>query len=137
MEQPAVHRERVQVEWSDTDASGHVHNTAPLRWAERAEHALLRGIGLGPSPTLLRRRIEVEYLLPLTAADAVDVELRVAGVGRTSVTYAWQGVTDRGPAFSGTSVVVHVVDGRPAPLPPPLRSALTAAPETVRPPERT
>mgnify|MGYP006195985749 CR=1 FL=1 len=29
-------RARVRVEWSDTDASGRIHNTAPLRWAEAA-----------------------------------------------------------------------------------------------------
>ncbi|GDY59901.1 hypothetical protein SVIO_105240 [Streptomyces violaceusniger] len=33
-----VHRSRV--EWSDTDASGHHHNTATVRFVEAAEEAL-------------------------------------------------------------------------------------------------
>lgn len=124
------HRERIRVEWSDTDASGRIHNTAPLRWAERAEHAMLRSAGLSALPNLLRRRIEVEYLLPLTFTDEVELELRVDRVGTTSLTYGWTGLTERGPAFTGTSVVVHIGDdGRPAPLTAQLRAAMDAAGE--------
>ena len=58
---PEVEIER-RVEWVDTDAAGHQHYTAILRWAEAAEAELLRSLGIdwlfGRTP---RVRHEVDY----------------------------------------------------------------------------
>jgi YbgC/YbaW family acyl-CoA thioester hydrolase len=78
-----------RVEWSDTDASGAYHNSAAFNMIEAAESALLDRLGLvediyGRHP---RVRIEADFLAPLWFRDVVEVDLRVASVGRTSVTY--------------------------------------------------
>jgi len=125
MNQPAEHRERMRVAWADTDASGRIHFTAAFRWAEVAEHALLRGLGLTPprnADGFPRRRVEATYHRPMHFADEFDLVLAAERVGRTSVTYAWQAIRDGQVCVEGRTVTVHVdADGTPAPLPPALR----------------
>jgi acyl-CoA thioester hydrolase len=121
----AHHRERIRVAWADTDASGRIHFTAAFRWAEAAEHALLRQLGLSPpgnADGFPRRHVEATYHQPLRFADELDLVLSAERVGRTSVTYAWQAIRDGQVCVEGRTVTVHVdADGRPTPLPPALR----------------
>src|SRR5438132_9397952 len=81
-----------RIEWPDTDASGHYHNTAAFRFIEVAETTLLERLGFvyeiyGRHP---RVHIEADFLLPLRFRDLVDIDLTVEGVGRTSVTYSFE-----------------------------------------------
>src|SRR5919201_4635242 len=81
-----------RIEWPDTDASGHYHNTAAFRFIEVAETTLLDRLGFvheiyGRHP---RVHIEADFLRPLRFRDLVDIELTVEAVGRTSVTYGFQ-----------------------------------------------
>ncbi len=121
----AHHRERMRVAWADTDASGRIHCTAAFRWAEVAEHALLRRLGLSPpgnADGFPRRHVEATYHQPLRFADEFDLVLAAERVGRTSVTYAWQAVRDGQVCVEGRTVTVHVDgDGTPTPLPRALR----------------
>jgi len=82
--------ERLRVAWVDTDAGGRIHFTAAFRWAEVAETALMRGLGLidgwGSYP---RRHVEADFHKVLRFEDEIEVRLRVDGIGTTSVTYAW------------------------------------------------
>jgi acyl-CoA thioester hydrolase len=119
--------EQARVAWVDTDAGGRIHFTAVFRWAELAETALIRRLGLldegwGDYP---RRRVEAEYLQVLRFEDELEIRLRVENVGRTSVTYAWT-ITKGGELqVKGRHTVVHVdADGRPEPLPDGVRAAL-------------
>ncbi|HXJ62371.1 MAG TPA: thioesterase family protein [Actinomycetota bacterium] len=78
-----------RIEWSDTDASGAWHNSAAFNIMESAEVALVDSLGMrddiyGRHP---RVHIEADFLAPLWFRDVVDCEVRVAKVGRTSVTY--------------------------------------------------
>lgn len=118
---------RTRVAWVDTDAGGRIHFTVPFRWAEAAETELLRSLGLldewGNYP---RRAAEAEYLEVLRFEDEVDVDLRAAHVGTTSVSYEWDIRRAGEVCIRGRHTVVHVDgDGRPAPLPEALRRALT------------
>jgi acyl-CoA thioester hydrolase len=119
-------RERMQVAWADTDASGRIHFTAAFRWAEAAEHALLRRLGLTPpgnADGFPRRHVEATYHRPLRFADEFDLELAAERVGRTSITYAWRVVRDGQVYVEGRTVTVHVDgDGIPAPVPEALRN---------------
>jgi acyl-CoA thioester hydrolase len=121
----AHHRERMRVAWADTDASGRIHFTAAFRWAEVAEHALLRRLGLSPpgnADGFPRRHVEATYHQPLRFADEFDLVLAAERVGRTSVTYAWQAIRDGQVCVEGRTVTVHVDgEGTPTPLPPALR----------------
>jgi acyl-CoA thioester hydrolase len=120
------HREPVRVEFADTDAGGRIHHTAALRWAERAEHQLLRSLGWAELTRFPRRRLEVDFLGPLRFGDEVVVEIAATAVGRTSVTYRWQVLRDGVSCVEGTTTCVHVDDaGRPCPVPAELRAALS------------
>ena len=84
-----THSESVRVEFVDTDAGGRIHHTAALRWAERAEHQLLRAIGWPELTCFPRRHVVAEFLAPLRFGDEVRVEIQPTAVGQTSITYGW------------------------------------------------
>ena len=125
---PVEQVERTRVAWVDTDAGGRIHFTAAFRWAELAETALIRRLGLlngwGDYP---RRRVEADYRRVLRFEDEVEIRLRVEHVGTTSIGYAWEIAKDGTAYVEGRHTVVHVgPDGRPEPLPNRVREALSA-----------
>lgn len=83
-----------RVQFHQTDAAGIIHFSAFVTWMEEAEHELLRQCGLsvlsrdehGPV-SWPRVGLECEFLRPVRFEDAVDVEVCVARLGRTSATY--------------------------------------------------
>ena len=119
--------EQARVAWVDTDAGGRIHFTAALRWAEQAETALMRRLGLldsgwGDYP---RRKVEAEYLKVLRFEDEIEIRLRVENVGRTSVTYVWTIAKGGEAHVKGRHTVVHVDrGGHPEPLAERVRTAL-------------
>jgi acyl-CoA thioester hydrolase len=123
------HVERTRVAWVDTDAGGRIHFTAAFRWAEAAETALGRSLGLLDAwGDLPRRAVEAEYLHVLRFEDEIEVELRPERVGRTSVTYGWEIRRDGEVCVRGRHTAVHVDEaGEPAPLPEKMRRALSTA----------
>lgn len=113
--------------WVDTDAGGRIHFTAAFRWAEAAETALRRELGIlrgwGDTP---RRHVEADFHRVLRFEDEVEVRIRPEKLGRTSITWAWEISRDGEFCVSGRHVVVNVdAAGRPAELPDPVRVALT------------
>ncbi|HAS31291.1 MAG TPA: 4-hydroxybenzoyl-CoA thioesterase [Microbacterium sp.] len=123
---------RFRVELADTDATGGIHHTAALRWAEQTEQQLLSALGLVDAIAFPRRRIDVEFERALRYGDEFDVRIEIEAVGRTSVTYRWVGRLGDIVYFHGRSVAVHVRDGRPAPVPDALARAAapSASPST-------
>lgn len=109
--------ERV-VEWSDTDASGHQHNTAIVRWIEAAEADLLRRKGLswlfGRTP---RVRHELSYRGRLWFGDPIEIRIWVARLGRTSLTFGFEITGPRGVAADGLMVVAHAEPDAPTATP--------------------
>jgi acyl-CoA thioesterase FadM len=113
----------------DTDAGGRIHFTAPFRWAEAAETALCRRLGIldewGSYP---RRAVEAEYHVVLRFEDEVELELVAERVGRTSITWVWTISRAGETCVTGRHTVVHVgADGRAAPLPEAVEAALAPA----------
>lgn len=104
---PSVLVER-RVEWADTDAAGHYHFSAVLRWVEAAEAVLLRRLGLGELfGSIPRVHFEADYLERLWFGDSVDIELRVEKVGTSSLHYRFDVRGPNGPAATGRMSVVH------------------------------
>jgi len=120
---------RLRVGWSDTDAAGHHHHASVSRFVEAAEAELYQRIG-EPQLMVLIPRVEyhAEYLGRLYYQDLVDVTLRVAAVGRTSLTYTFEvrRADDGSLASRGGLVVVHVdkATGKSEPWSDALRAAL-------------
>ncbi len=117
-----------RVQWVDTDAGGRIHFTAAFRWAEAAETALMRRIGLldgwGDYP---RKHVEAQFHRVLRFEDEFDVRLRVESVGRTSITYVWTIEKAGEAAIEGRHTVVHVdAGGTPDSVPDAIRAALSA-----------
>ena len=112
----AVHRSRV--EWMDTDAAGHHHNTAVVRFVEAAEATLMRERGVtgyfGAAP---RVRYEVDFASPLWFGQEITTTLVVERMGTSSLAFrfeVWGEATDQHPrrlAASGRYVCVHVPRG--------------------------
>ncbi|OAH13915.1 acyl-CoA thioesterase [Streptomyces jeddahensis] len=109
----AVHRSRV--EWMDTDAGGHHHNTSIVRFVEAAEATLIRERGItgyfGAAP---RVRYEVDFASPLWFGQEVTATVAVERIGTSSLTFrfeVWGEAFDGHPrrlAASGRYVTVHV-----------------------------
>jgi acyl-CoA thioester hydrolase len=122
------HVERLRVAWVDTDAGGRIHFTAAFRYAEQAETALFRKLGLVDQLVdYPRRRVEADFRAVLRFEDEVSVEIRADRIGTTSITWTWQISRAGEVCVEGRHTVVHVgVDGRPTPLPDEVRDRLTA-----------
>jgi YbgC/YbaW family acyl-CoA thioester hydrolase len=124
------HVSRSRVAWIDTDAGGRIHFTAAFRWAEAAETALLRSLGLldgwGNYP---RRAVEAEYLAVLRFEDEFDVDLTLEKLGTSSITYAWEIRRPDGEiCIRGRHTAVHVDgEGHPEPLSPDTRRMLSGS----------
>ena len=124
------HVAQSRVAWVDTDAGGRIHFTAAFRWAEAAETALLRSLGLLDDwADYPRRAVEAEYLSVLRFEDEFEVELAPEKVGTSSITYGWEIRRPDGEVcIRGRHTAVNVgPDARPAPLTPKVRSALAGA----------
>ena len=115
-----------RVAWVDTDAGGRIHFTAAFRWAEAAETALLRSLGLLDGwADYPRRQVQAEYLAVLRFEDEFELELAPEHVGTSSVRYGWEIRRDGDVCIRGNHTVVHVdAEGRPSPLSAEARSAL-------------
>ena len=122
------HRERRRVAWVDTDAGGRIHFSAVFRYAEAAETALRRRLGLLDDwADYPRRRVEADYLAVLRFDDDVEVAIAPERLGRTSITWSWEIARDGERCVTGRHTVVHVDSGgRPAPLPARVRERLGA-----------
>ncbi|MFE2407749.1 acyl-CoA thioesterase [Kitasatospora sp. NPDC059408] len=97
----------------DTDAAGHHHNTAIVRYVEAAEAELMRTRGItgyfGAAP---RVRYEADFSAPLWFGQEVTTELTVERIGTTSITLRFEIRAEDGRlAASGRYVAVHVPRG--------------------------
>jgi acyl-CoA thioester hydrolase len=111
---------RRRIQWHDTDASTKYHNTAPLRLMEEAEAALLDRLGIVRDVYgwLPRAHVTIDYRRPLRFWDEVDIDIEVADVGRTSVTYGFRIRKDGELSAEGKVVAVFIDDeGKPRPWP--------------------
>jgi YbgC/YbaW family acyl-CoA thioester hydrolase len=127
-----------RIEWPDTDASTNYHNTAAFRFIEVAETALLERLGLLEEVygRLPRVHVEADFLRALRFRDVVDIELAVAAVGGSSITYQFEMRSRNEVAVRGKAVAVLLsgVGGHPVPWPEEQRALLlTAGPQA---PER-
>jgi acyl-CoA thioester hydrolase len=124
-----------RVEWMDTDAAGHHHNTAVVRFVESAEAALMRERGIpGYFGTAPRVRYEVDFGARLYFGQQVTAVVTLERMGTASATFSfevwgeeWE-QTPRVRAATGRFVTVHVPTGSETSVPWPAewRTALGA-----------
>jgi len=111
---------RRRVEYRETDASGMAHFTVFFAYAEEAEHAMWREVGLSVEPTVSaigwpRVSASFEFKRPLRFEDEVEVRLRVIGKTAKTLTYQSVIVLDGQVAALGrhTSICVRRLPDQP------------------------
>lgn len=116
------HRQTLEVAFGDTDASGWVHFPNIFKYAELAEHAFLRSLGIvvfdrnkGGWP---RVKASGDFKKPLLTGDRIEVLLNVSRVGGASVTWDFEILGNDGQlaAFGSMTTVRVGNDGRPKTL---------------------
>jgi acyl-CoA thioester hydrolase len=124
-----------RVAFSDTDAQGVVYYGRYLPYFDLARTEYHRHLGVKRSPRseFVMRASSVEYHAPARFDDLLEVFVRVAGIGRTSITYECAahrvGPDDAGVLMvTATQVVVHVdrEERRPLPVPDDFRERVAA-----------
>jgi acyl-CoA thioester hydrolase len=128
------------VEFADTDMAGIVHFAEFFRYFEAAEHAYLRGCGVGvfhdwqgERLTFPRVGASCDYVKPARFGDEVTIEVQVEHLGRTSVRYAFKALRGDDLLARGqiTAVLCRYREDHslePFPLPDALRERLRRGP---------
>jgi acyl-CoA thioesterase FadM len=119
-----------RVEWVDTDAGGRIHNTFIFRCFEAAETRLLGHLGLLDEVygRLPRVHLDADIGAELRFWHEVEVEVRVAEVGRTSIIYEFEIRNGSQTAARGRVVAsLRDADGGPAEWPEAWRRLLLEA----------
>jgi acyl-CoA thioester hydrolase len=122
---------RIEIRWRDMDGFGHVNNSTYLTYLEEARDQFLTDLLGETVHRIVIRRIEIDFVSGLTQDDDhVDVDVRLTGVGTSSLTLAEQivSVADGRVAATANTVMVHTDDSRTAsaPWPAAARSVLGA-----------
>ena len=128
---------RSRVRFVDTDFSTRIHYSALFRHFEIAETEFLRSLGVGYAHwfdrgySLPRVHVEADYVAPLGFDDEIDVEVRIARIGESSITFDFRVIkTENGmDAARGriVGVCVEVNRGKSTPIPADIREALERA----------
>ncbi len=110
MEQVQVAPERTisidrTVEWVETDASGHQHNSVVIRWIEAAEAELMRILELEDYfPNAPRVQHTVNYTGMLWFGQRAHTDLWIERIGKTSLTFGFQIMSYEHNSFPGAEV---------------------------------
>jgi acyl-CoA thioester hydrolase len=121
-----------RVGFDETDAQGVVYYGRYLPYFDRARVEYLRHLGLlhrGPAfVEFVMRASSVEYHAPATFDDLLEVYLRVARIGTTSVTYEFEAVrSDDGTLLCSATQTLVAIDRatrRPVAVDPEIRAAV-------------
>jgi len=127
---------RRKVEFADTDMGGIVHFSRFFVYMESAEHELLNAAGTavhfeheGKLLGWPRRSASCDYRSPARLDDVLDIHVRVARKGASSMTYAFTFTCGERLVARGelASVCCVLGDGRPRPVPIPAFLAVQLA----------
>lgn len=139
-----VHQIRLPILWGDMDALGHINNTVYFRYMEQVRVdwiTTIRGEVTNAEDGPVIANAFFNFYRPLVFPGDVVVKLYVGDPGRTSIdTFATVERADEpgSPYAAGGATLVWVStgDGRPVPLPEPIRTlkGTPALPGTDAPP---
>lgn len=90
------------VEWVDTDASGHQHNSIVIRWVEAAEAEMMRTLDLPEYfPHAPRVQQVINFSGLLWFGQHATTHLWVERVGTKSLTLGFEVISEKMPAAEG------------------------------------
>lgn len=107
---------RVQVRFSETDMFGHVNNTVPITYFEFARIEYMKELGLMQQwlkgngnlfPVIAD--MQVDYTQQVFFDEMLDVHVKVASVGRSSIDLHYWIVNEKGETcFTGRGAMVQI-----------------------------
>jgi acyl-CoA thioester hydrolase len=122
-----------RVAFSDTDAQGIVYYGRYNPYFDLARVELLRSVGLlrfEGSGEFVMRANDVEYFAPASFDDELEVHVRVARIGRTSITFEFEVYKQPERTLTVTAhqtlVYVDLDKRRSMPIPDEYRAAIDA-----------
>lgn len=115
------YRTQRRIEFADTDMAGIVHFSNFFRFMESVEHEFFRSMGQSLHTELDGRMVgfarvhaECDYAAPLRYAELVEVELRVAEIRASTLSYAFRFMREPDGAVVATGkLTVCCVSGDP------------------------
>ena len=129
---------RVVTRWSDYDMLGHVNNVEYYRYFETAILTLLRETGLDwqSDPVIpLAAENGCSFLKPVAVSGHVDIGVRIAHLGNSSVRYETAVFMPNDDISSANGFFVHVfidrATGRPVAMPQAVRAHFEQQRETL------
>lgn len=135
---------RLEVRFRDCDPLGHVNNAVYLTYLEQARFAHWRalwGFSLeslpSGAPGVILARAEIDFRQQARYGDVLDIRIGLAGIGRTSFTYDYEIVSDRGATIAAARTVLVMYDytaNRPVPVPDSIRERLPVPVAPYEPP---
>ena len=127
---------QTRVGFSDTDAQGIVYYGRYLPYFDLARVEYHRNLGLlgmdigEEGQEFVMRACTIEYLAPAVFDDLIEVYVRMARIGRTSVTYEFAAYRARDDELlvtaSQTLVLVDLDERKPVPIPDAYKEAIRA-----------
>lgn len=130
MPQPEPFRFQTRIRFIDTDTSGRIHYTAMFRYFESAEIEFMRSLGISYASRtdwlLPRVHVECDFMLAMRHDDEIEIAVRLASVGASSIRFAFTTYLAGQVAATGAVVAVcmAVDTQRAAPIPEDLRTKL-------------
>jgi acyl-CoA thioester hydrolase len=125
---------RLAVRFADCDPLGHVNNAVYLTYLEETRFAHWRakwGYGTeDPEPDIpgvILARVEIDYRAQAHHGDVLDIRMTVASIGRSSFTYEYEIVDERGTLVASAKSVMVMFDyktQKPVPIPDAIRTML-------------
>jgi len=123
----------VRVYYEDTDFSGRVYHASYLRFLERGRTEWLRGRGLTHQDlasdagiVFVVRSMQIDFLASARIDDLLIVETSAAKARGASIEFQQRVVLGDKTLVAATVLAAAIRDGRPARIPPALRSLFAA-----------
>ena len=130
------HQESITIRFDDADPAGIVYYPRALALAHAVVENLIRSSPLGwdawfasPKHAAPLRHAEADFTLSMRPAETFTARATVEKLGTTSVTFLVEFADSAGRAAARirtTHVLIDKANGRPAPLPGPIRAAFRA-----------
>ena len=108
---------KIRVYYDDTDAGGIVYHANYLKFCERARSELFFERGKSPAMNgghFVIKKLEADFKKPAKLGDMIEVKHEIISMKNTSLTLKQNIWIDDTKLFEMKSVLVFVVDGRPA-----------------------
>jgi acyl-CoA thioester hydrolase len=131
----AIFVHRLDVRFRDCDPMGHANNAVFLTYLEQARFAHWRDVwGFDferrppAAPGVILARVEVDYRLQARYGDVLDIRIGLERIGRTSFTYLYEVVDQKGRIVANARTVQVMYDyasGKPVPMSDELRGRLS------------